>query len=207
MSETMLERMEKRSCDNKYYIPNLTTALKRAVEQKDIEAIITYAGELERFKVICGFTPAIEQFEESLKHYGREMGLLDHPAIERALNTIPQKTCCECCESEQPSHREGFIAMLESAHPTTEKQDDEVVRDTLEESHTNSEFQRMLDASGKNSEPHTIVRQIQSWDFEYKLPEICNDECFAKRFCGSYPRNLGNVCVKKWEQYKNKQGE
>jgi hypothetical protein len=198
----MLERMEKRSCDNKYYIPNLTTALKRAVEQKDIEAIITLASELERFKVICGFTPAIQQFEESLKHYGREMGLLDHPAIERALNTIPQKTCCECCESEQPSHREGFLAMVEASSGTVERKEEK------QEEEPNSEFQRMLDASGKNSEPHTIVeRQIQPWDFEYRLPETCNDECFAKRFCSSYPRNVGNLCVKKWEQYKNKESK
>jgi len=175
MSETMLERMEKRSCDNRYYIPNLTTALKRAVEQKDIEAIITLASELERFKVICGFTPAIQQFEESLKHYGREMGLLDHPAIERALNTIPQKTCCECCESEQPSHREGFLAMVESAFKS-------------------------------KSEP-TITRQIQPFDFEAKLPLICDETCPAKRHCSSYPRELGNPCTKRYEQFKNRSKE
>jgi hypothetical protein len=111
--------------------------------------------------------------------------------VQEVLRYIPPP-------KQQPS---GFIAMLESAHPTTEKQE-------LEEPHTNSEFQRMLDASGKNSEPHTIVeRQIQPWDFEYRLPETCNDGCFAKRFCSSYPRNVGETCVKRWEQYKNKESK
>jgi len=185
MSETMLERMEKRSCDNKYYIPNLTTALKRAVEQKDVEAIITLASELERFKVLCGFTPAIQQFEESLKHYGREMGLLDHPAIERALNTIPQKTCCECCESEQPSHREGFLAMVEASSGTVERKEEHA----------------MLSDSAK------VIRQIQPFDFEAKLPLICDETCPAKRHCSSYPRELGNPCTKRYEQFKNRSKE
>ena len=168
MSETMLERMEKRSCDNRYYIPNLTTALKRAVEQKDIEAIITLASELERFKVICGFTPAIQQFEESLKHYGREMGLLDHPAIERALNTIPQKTCgeCEC----------GTVERNMEKHP--QQRNAEAI---LENIPRNSKLGSIMDRLEKIEEQVTILEKmdtepqkaIELYHVFPKRPELC----------------------------------
>ena len=191
MSETMSERMEKRSCDNKYYIPNLTTALKRAVQQKDVDAIITYAGELERFKVLCGFTPAIQQFEESLKHFGRELGLLDQPEIKRALATIPRKRCYRC-NCEEPRHREGFIAMLESSHPTTSEKQEE----PQEPSH--SEFQRMLSASGKNNQP-TIERQIIPIEFASQFPDVCDpDKCppnYARHCRANRQENWGKECI------------
>ena len=196
--------MEKRSCDNRYYIPNLTTTLKKAIEQKDIETIITLASELENFKVICGYTPAIQQFEESLTHYGREMNLLDQPEIKRALNTIPHKTCCECCESEQPPHREGFLAQVEASrgiqnNPTREPEPETLIK---------SEFQAMLSASSKSverqREQHPLIRRQMSFDYENQLPLICTESCPIKRHCGSFPSNEGRVCVKQTEQYKNK---
>jgi hypothetical protein len=104
-------------------------------------------------------------------------------------------------KKQQSLPTSGFIAMVESAHPTTPSEPEP-------QEPSNSEFQRMLSESGKNTEqPHTIERQIQPWDFEYRLPETCNDGCFAKRFCSSYPRNVGETCVKRWEQYKNKESK
>jgi hypothetical protein len=97
-------------------------------------------------------------------------------------------------------HREGFLAMVEASRGTVERKEEKHGEEP------NSEFQRMLSASGKNSE--LVERQIfPSYHFEAQLPETCNDSCFAKRHCSSYPANVGNLCVKKWELYKNKESK
>jgi len=159
------EKFETLNCHNKFYIPNLQIALENAIGQKDIPTIIALSQEIARFKVLCGYTPAIQRFEESMKMYGHELNLLDRPEIKRALETVPRKTCsrCKCNDSEQPpQHREGFIGMLECAHgvennPTQESESVELSQPTEDG------FTSMLTAS-----------QNRSLD---EFPQICTKQC------------------------------
>jgi len=88
----MKERMEARSCDNLIYLRNLVESLEDAKVRRDIDRIVLYATELERYKVLCGYTPAIAQFEESLKRASEQLDIIQNPTIQRALNTTPKKT-------------------------------------------------------------------------------------------------------------------
>jgi hypothetical protein len=199
------EKFEKLSCYNKFYIPNLTKELEKAIERNDIDVIIRTTREIERFKVLCGYTPAIQQFEESLKHYGREMGILDLPEIKRALEVVPRKTCSEGCEcsSEQSQRHEGLIGMLECAHDVQNNPTQEP------ESHAKSEFSRMLEESGKGStereQPHTptpntvtMAGMLRMVD-ESQFPQFCNPEkCpkdFARHCSANRPENHGKPCI------------
>jgi len=106
----------------------------------------------------------------------------------------------------------GIRAMVNAAFhvdPSTEAGELEI------ETRPTSALRSMIEAaSGKGSikseqhEPvrHSVIqRQMQPTDFEYQLPEICNDSCFIKRHCGAYPAQVGNLCVKRSEQFKNKE--
>jgi len=98
------ERMEKLNCDNPIYLRNLVKSLEQAKDRKDIERIILYATELERYKVLCGYTPAVQQLEESMQRISDELHLNDDPTIQRALNATPEKICtcdCQTCEHEE----------------------------------------------------------------------------------------------------------
>jgi len=164
------EKFENLNCHNKFYIPNLTIELENAIEQKDIQKIIALAEEIARFKTLCGFTPAIQRFEESMKIYGHELNLLDRPEIKRALETVPRKTCarCECDESES-SHQEGFANMVECAFGQPEN---------------------------RESEP-TLTRAIDETQFpDFCDPMKCPSN-YARHCSANRPENYGKRCVYK----------
>jgi len=129
-----------------------------------------------------------------------EISVVDTPAhpeaklnvIERSMNFYGNKL------STSAFPPEGFWAMLleatHSTHPTRPE------REQL----PNSEFQRMLEASGKNVQRQIQPTNIVPIDFQYQLPETCSESCPIYRHCGSYPRNVGSPCVKRFEQYKNR---
>jgi hypothetical protein len=100
----------------------------------------------------------------------------------------------------QPTqHQEGFLGMLEASTGMIERNTEEEKQEP-----SASGFQRMLSESGKSEQPHTVVeRQIQPFDFEAKLPLLCDESCPATRYCSSYPNNLGALCVKRYEQFRN----
>jgi hypothetical protein len=126
----MSERMEKRNCDNPIYLRNLVKSLEEAKERKDTKRIIQYATELERYKVLCGYSPAIQQLEESMKRVSDELHLTENPTIERALNIIPQKRCsCERCESEEPN----FVAAMHRGFTNTQGHVSPMAAPSLEE--------------------------------------------------------------------------
>jgi hypothetical protein len=83
-------------------------------------------------------------------------------------------------KKQQSLPTSGFLAMVEAVE--------------------RKEEQAMLSES-------TVIRQIQPFDFEAKLPMICDETCPAKRHCSSYPNNLGVPCVKRYEQFKNRSKE
>lgn len=182
--------MVKLDCHNQFYIPNLTIELENAIGEKDIQRIIALAGEIERFKTLCGYIPAIQRFEESIKMYGHELNLLAQPEIKRALETVPRKTCsrCKCGESEQSSHQEGFANMVQSAFGNQNAQ----AENRESESHPNSEFSRMLEESGKGStereQPHTPIPNIVTMTGmlrmvdESQFPQFCDPEKCPKNF-------------------------
>ena len=134
----MKERMETRSCDNLIYLRNLVESLEDAKVRRDIDRIILYATELERFKVLCGDNGIIEKFQQSMERVSQELGLTQHPTIQRALNTTP------CCE--QPPNPEGFWAMVEaSRQPTSPER-------LQSQEPSKSGFQRMLREATKNNQ-------------------------------------------------------
>jgi len=116
---SMSERWEKLNCDSPIYLRNLVNSLEEAKERKDIERIIHYATELERYKVLCGYTPAVQQLEESMKRISDDLHLRENPTIQRALSVIPQKICscdCQTCEHEEKidfamAMRRGFSSI------------------------------------------------------------------------------------------------
>ena len=120
------ERMEKLNCDNPIYLKNLVKSLEEAKDRKDIERIILYATELERYKVLCGYTPAVQQLEESMKRISDELHLNDDPTIQRALNATPEKKICTCdcqtCEHEEidftAAMQRGFTNIQGAISPT-----------------------------------------------------------------------------------------
>jgi len=196
--ETMSERMEKRSCDNPEYLRFLVKSLEEAKQEKDIERIIVYASELERYKILCGNSPAIQLLEESMKRVSEELGLTTHPAIERALSAHPEHLCqCRTCEHEkevQPPPS-GFRAILEHVTGTIERNLEEEA-----EPQPTSEFRRMLNASGA----HETERSLPNPNLEEErrkslYPPICIETCEFARHCGAYPRNLNNVCVNRFD--------
>jgi hypothetical protein len=120
----MIERMEARDCNNHIYLKNLVESLEEARVRKDIERIILYASELERYKIICGNSPVIQQFEASMRRVSGELGLANYPAIERAMNAHPEHMCqCRDCEQSAPTqHRAmGFAAMFDAAFGVVER--------------------------------------------------------------------------------------
>lgn len=209
---SMSERMEKRNCDNPIYLRNLVKSLEEAKERKDTKIIIQYATELERYKVLCGYSPAIQQLEESMKRVSDELHLTENSTIKRALSTIPQKRCsCERCESEQsphqePQRKEGFLGQLEASRgvqnaPTSE--------DAEPEQQPTSEFRRMLEESGKGStkreQPHTAILNttrttgICRFVDETQFPEFCDPEkCpkdFARHCRANTESHFGQPCI------------
>jgi hypothetical protein len=83
----------------------------------------------------------------------------------------------------------GFLGMLESAHPTSEKQG--------EPQPSNSGFQRMLEASGKSNQPHTTIltRGID----ESKFPDLCDPtQCppnYARWCRANREGHYGQPCI------------
>jgi len=191
------EKFEKFSCDNRYYIPNLTIALENAIGANDIPTIITLAGEIERFKTLCGYTPAIQRFEESIKMYGHELNLLAQPAIKRALETVPRKTCsrCKCAESEQPQHQEGFANMVQCAFGNQNTP----TREPEPETRSTEGLRGMLEAISRTEQTDnvTLIRAID----ETQFPDFCNPmKCppdYARHCSANRPENYGKRCVYK----------
>jgi hypothetical protein len=144
---TTSERSTQRSCNDRVYLRNVVENLNRAIAEKDIDEILTYATELERYKVICGDSPVIEQLERGIKRAHEELGLNDAEII-RALDTVACKTCtrCNCIEKTQQQPM-GFRAMLDAAfgneavetHPTIQRRQ-------------GYGFRAMLDAATKRDE-------------------------------------------------------
>jgi len=142
------------SCDNLIYLKNLIESLEDAKIRKDVERIVIFASEMERFKILCGNSPVIQQFEASVRRVSEELGLTNHPTIERAMNAHPEHMCqCRTCEQSPPTQRQmGFRAMLDASAGVIE-------RSVEEEEHPNIErgravgFSAMLDAAarGENS--------------------------------------------------------
>jgi len=191
--KTMKETMEARSCDNLIYLRNLVESLEDAKVRRDIDRIILYATELERFKVLCGDNGVIEKFQQSLKRVTEELGLTQHPTIQRALNTTPKKQCSECCE--QPPNPEGFIAMVEASRQPTSPE-------RLQPQETaNSEFQRMLRASGNNNQPLTIPSVLIPAIDESQFPDLCNPaECppnYSRHCRANRAEHYGEACIYK----------
>jgi len=203
----MYERMETRNCDNPIYLRNLVKSLEEAKVKKDTERIILCATELERYKVLCGYTPAIQQLEESMKRVSEEIGLTNDPTIQRAFNTAPQKTCCKCCKSEQsphqePQRREGFANMVNCALGLSNAP----TQDHTEPEEPTSEFQRMIqEARGKNNQtctptPNmvTMTGMLRMVD-ESQFPQFCDPEkCpkdFARHCSANRPENHGKSCI------------
>jgi len=122
-----------------------------------------------------------------------EVSIVDSPAIEHTEVTILRSLIQETAKPRE----EGFIAMLEASHPAHPKT-------PQREQPPNSEFRRMLEASGKNVQRQMSPTNIIPIDFEYQLPEICDENCPIYRHCSSYPANIGNPCLKRWEKYKNR---
>jgi hypothetical protein len=108
----------------------------------------------------------------------------------------------------QPTeHKSGFLAMLEAARPSNLL----TAQEPESESRPNSQFIRMLEAaSTKGKGPierqssASIIQRQNSFAFENQLPEVCNDGCFIRRHCSSYPAQLGRTCVKLESQYVNR---
>jgi hypothetical protein len=152
MSETMAQRMEKRDCNNHIYLKNLVESLEQAKVRKDIERIILYASELERYKIVCGNSPVIQQFEASIRRVSEELGLTNYPAIERAMSTHPQRLCqCDTCEEEEHPNIErgrtmGFRAMLDAATGTIERNTEEE-QPNIKRGFADVGFRAMLDAA------------------------------------------------------------
>jgi len=160
----MHERMEAQNCNNHIYLKNLVESLEQAKVRKDIERIILYASELERYKILCGNSPVIEQFEASMRRVSEELGLTNYPAIERAMNTHPQRLCqCHTCEQSPPTqHQEGFRGMLEAAAGTIETIEEE--QPNIKRGFADVGFRAMLDAAAhgtsekKEEETEPIIR-------------------------------------------------
>jgi len=138
------ERMEKLNCDNPIYLRNLVKSLEEAKDRKDIERIILYATELERYKVLCGYTPAVQQLEESMKRISDELHLNDDPTIQRALNATPEKICtcdCQTCEHEE---KIDFTAAMQRGFSNIQG-----AVSNMEEDHREKEFPELCDNSCK----------------------------------------------------------
>jgi hypothetical protein len=98
----LLRQDEFKECDQPIYLRNLVESLKQAKERNDIERVILYASELERYKVLCGYSPSIQLLEESMKRVARELGIEHYPEIRRSLELQPEKTCSLCsCNNEK----------------------------------------------------------------------------------------------------------
>jgi hypothetical protein len=125
--------------------------------------------------------------------------------IERCMEKIPQTTDSEEKETligevrrylHEPEHREGFRAMLESVHPTSEKQEPEP---------SQSEFQRMLSESSKNSNVERQIQTIPSILFptvnESQFPDLCDpDKCppnYARHCRANREEHWGKPCIYK----------
>jgi len=141
-------------CNNLIYLKNLIESLEEAKKQKDIERIVIFASELERYKIVCGNSPVIQQFEASMRRVSEELEIQNHPAIERALSANPEHLCqCHTCEQSPPTqHQEGFRGMLEAAAGTIETIEEE--QPNIKRGFADVGFRAMLDAAahGTSSE-------------------------------------------------------
>lgn len=151
-------------CNNLIYLKNLIESLEEAKKQKDIERIVIFASELERYKIVCGNSPVIQQFEASMRRVSEELEIQNHPAIERALSANPEHLCqCHTCEQSPPTqHQEGFRGMLEAAAGTIETIEEE--QPNIKRGFADVGFRAMLDAAAhgtsekKEEETEPIVR-------------------------------------------------
>jgi len=149
----MHERTEARNCNNHIYLKNLVESLEQAKVRKDIERIILYASELERYKIVCGNSPVIEQFEASMRRVSEELGLTNHPTVERAMNAYPQRLCqCHTCEQSSPTqHSGGFCEMLEASAGIIERNIEEEEHPNIKRGFADIGFIAMLEAATERS--------------------------------------------------------
>lgn len=89
---------------------------------------------------------------------------------------------------------------------------DEPIQEPTEPQPPSTEFRRMLTASTKGTKGEgtptrtsvaSIIQRANDFDFEHQLPQICSESCIIKRHCGAYPAQVGNLCIKLSEQYRN----
>ena len=127
----------------------MVESLEEAKVRKDIERIILYASELERYKIICGNSPVIQEFEASMRRVCGELGLANYPAIERAMNAHPEHMCqCRTCEQSPPTqHQMGFRSMLESA--TERSLEKNEYERSVEEEHPSASVRRGMGGFGE----------------------------------------------------------
>jgi hypothetical protein len=173
--------MESLNCDNPAYLKNLITSLEEAKQRRDVERIVAYAGELERNKILCGNSPAIMQFEQSMKRASQELGLMNNPTIERALNTTPQKLCHRCNQPEQIIRSMLGYDVVEYNLTTNTKR--MVSREELE----------------TENPQLTYIKK----DF----PETCGSGCehFDTQHCPYWKDNDGKPCLQRLNQEVRKQ--
>jgi len=153
-------------------------------------------------------------------HLNRMLNEDDNKYIENCVNTIQRGCDEETRESlvsevlrylppKESERKEGFSAMLEASrgvqdNPTATAESEEVT-------HPNSEFIRMLEASGKGSttreQPRTttqnttmmvgLLRQVE----ESQFPEFCDPQKCPKDFSrhcrANRPENFGKACIYK----------
>jgi hypothetical protein len=146
------------SCNNLIYLKNLIESLEEAKKQENIERIILYASELERYKIVCGNSLVIQQFEASIRRVSEELGLTNYSTIERALDAHPEHLCqCHTCEQSPPTqHQEGFRGMLDAAAGISERNIEEEEHSNIERSYGMG-FGAMLEAAAHG----TIERSFQ----------------------------------------------
>jgi len=156
-------------------------------------------------------TETIHWIEENLSYYEKHNDKKAISVFRSLLQETKEKMGIITRSNEQTESTQrpsGISYMVQcalggSSKPNSEQPQEEQAR---------SGFSEMLSASCKGKKPDVVERQNQPFpaiqrqvDFEMHLPEICNETCPIKRHCSSYPAQIGNLCVKVSEQYKNKE--
>jgi hypothetical protein len=137
-------------CQSSEYIENLIGLTKKAQTEGNKHMIRVYANELEKYKILCGSHPLLEQFERQLSFTAGKLGLSTCPVIQRALAPANQPA--------KPAQRSlGFGGMLDSAFGTPTKE--EPLHSPVG---AMSGFQRQLEASRYGGAQNTVQSTILS---------------------------------------------
>jgi len=145
--------IKKLNCDDNAYIANIITDLEKARDTGDVERVLQYAREYERFLILCGNSvdPTMKQFERAIFSARDALKLHDCKVIQRSLNPInTPKTPIrgfgggfmamveQATGSHEPQQqietptpkREGFMAMAQEAFKHVERQASPIIEST-----------------------------------------------------------------------------